>query len=148
MTEDDDNGDEPKREERDPLTGRFLPGTRAGPGRPNGLVEFHTVIRQEAKKLGLGIEDVIGAIVRALVRQATVNGDVRAAGMILDRVCGPLPKDGVTVNVGVDGRTFHVGPPEPPGQDFPKLLAQLQETTVRLSSAYGEAEEQLDDLLQ
>lgn len=75
-----ENGD------RDPQTGRFLPGNNANPkGRPRGI-DFRRVVREKAEQEGIAVEDAVWAIFRSMLKQAGA-GDVSAAKLLLDRLC-------------------------------------------------------------
>ncbi len=78
-----------KRSDRDPQTGRFLPGNPGGPGNPHAA--------RVAALRGALLEAVtpadLAAIARSLV-QAARSGDVAAAKLVFERVLGrPLEAD-------------------------------------------------------
>jgi hypothetical protein len=68
---------------KDPVTGKFLPGWKGGPGNPNAakatayrLAAMQAVTPEELQKL-----------LRVLFRKA-LGGDIQAARIVLERVCG------------------------------------------------------------
>jgi hypothetical protein len=70
---------------RDPKTGRYLPGHPGGPGRPRGI-DFRRLVTEKAEATGLPLESALWSVFMALLKQAR-EGDVRAARLILDRIC-------------------------------------------------------------
>ena len=78
-----------KQAERDPQTGRFLPGNGGGPGNPYAarVAELRSALLEAVTPGDLA------AIVRSLV-QAARSGDVAAAKLVFERVLGrPLEAD-------------------------------------------------------
>lgn len=78
-----------KQAERDPQTGRFLPGNSGGPGNPYAarVAELRSALLEAVTPGDLA------AIVRSLV-QAARSGDVAAAKLVFERVLGrPLEAD-------------------------------------------------------
>jgi hypothetical protein len=97
--------------------GQFLTGTAAGPGRPEGSLDFMKIARAYCERSGHDLSRVVEIAGRALTR-AAAKGDVPAIKVLLDRTCGVQDK-GTTVNVGVDARTAAtLGPAIPQGADF------------------------------
>jgi len=99
---------------RDPVTGRLLPGhSIAGPGRPRGSLDFMVVCRDKAKAAGVSLSDLVWAATRGLAVRAA-RGDAAAAKVLLDRLCGSVDK-GTEVNV--DARTVALPSAAPPADD-------------------------------
>jgi len=78
---------------RDPVTGQFLPGN---PGKPMGARHFTTVFREYVREAGAITKDgqKVGfdkLIVKKVVSMA-VDGNLKAAGMVMDRVDGKVPQ--------------------------------------------------------
>jgi hypothetical protein len=78
---------------RDPVTGQFLPGN---PGKPMGARHFTTVFREYVREAGAVNRDgqKIGfdkLIVKKMISMA-VDGNLKAAGMVMDRVDGKVPQ--------------------------------------------------------
>jgi hypothetical protein len=67
-------------------SGRFAKGNPGGPGRPRGL-DFRSVVAAHAELTGSSIEAAIIEVFDALLRQAS-EGDVAAAKLLIDRLCG------------------------------------------------------------
>ena len=89
--------------------GRFLAGNCANPkGRPRAF-DIRKAAEQHAAKVGMDLQAALGEIIEALIIQAKA-GDVAAAKLVMDRLCGALEKTDVQVNVqnNIDG------PPMPP----------------------------------
>ncbi|MBX9720652.1 MAG: hypothetical protein K2X81_04605 [Candidatus Obscuribacterales bacterium] len=79
--------------DRDPVTGQFLPGN---PGKPLGARHFSTMFRDYVREAGAITKDgqKVGfdkLIVKKMVSMA-VDGNLKAAGMVLDRVDGKVPQ--------------------------------------------------------
>jgi len=78
-----------KKSDRDPQTGRFLPGNGGGPGNPHAA----RVAELRSALLGAVTPGDLAAIARSLV-QAARSGDVAAAKLVFERVLGrPLEAD-------------------------------------------------------
>lgn len=83
-------------------SGRFAKGNSGGPGRPRGI-DFRAVVAQRAEAEGSRIEEIIWEVFEMLLA-ASRAGDVQAARVLLDRLCG---KETSRIDVGVDaGRTM------------------------------------------
>lgn len=79
--------------DRDPVTGQFLPGNS---GKPLGARHFSTMFRDYVREAGAITKDgqKVGfdkLIVKKMVSMA-VDGNLKAAGMVLDRVDGKVPQ--------------------------------------------------------
>jgi hypothetical protein len=79
--------------DRDPVTGQFLPGNS---GKPLGSRHFSTMFRDYVREAGAITKDgqKVGfdkLIVKKMVSMA-VDGNLKAAGMVLDRVDGKVPQ--------------------------------------------------------
>lgn len=78
---------------RDPVTGKFLPGN---PGKPMGARHFTTVFREYVREAGAINKDgqkipFDKLIVKKVINMA-VDGNLKAAGMVMDRVDGKVPQ--------------------------------------------------------
>jgi hypothetical protein len=78
---------------RDPITGKFLPGN---PGKPMGARHFTTVFREYVREAGAINKDgqkipFDKLIVKKVINMA-VDGNLKAAGMVMDRVDGKVPQ--------------------------------------------------------
>lgn len=78
---------------RDPTTGQFLPGN---PGKPMGARHFTTVFREYVREAGAINKDgqkipFDKLIVKKVISMA-VDGNLKAAGMVMDRVDGKVPQ--------------------------------------------------------
>lgn len=82
--------------DRDPVTGRFLPGNSgAGGGRPRGL-DFRRIVQDaHGETIDAKLRDVFDALL-----VAAKAGDVQAAKLLLDRLCDSEP---TTVNLNHNG---------------------------------------------
>ena len=74
--------------------GQFVRGNPGGPGNPHAVA----TARNKAVLLAAVTEEDLRGIVRALIDRA-VGGDVQAAKLVLDRVCGREQGTGTTVAV-------------------------------------------------
>lgn len=107
--------------------GRFLPGTKGGTGRPPGTVispNIGAICRARAEELGFTVDDMVWAVMLKLYQTAVVTGDVAAARIVLDRLCGPV-KDAPLVNLNFDQRSENRGE-GPPIPDNATLVDQLR----------------------
>lgn len=104
-------------------TGRFAKGNPGGPGRPRGI-DFRAAVAAKAEAEGISVEDAIWQVFQSLLAQAH-RGDVQAAKLLLDRLCG---KD--TVEVKVE-------PQAPPMTD----IERAARVNAILASAVRRAEE-------
>ena len=95
---------------RDPGNGQFVQGNTGGPGRPPGSLDLMQICRRKAKETGKDLEQVVVAIMASMETEAIENGDVAAAKVVLERYCGAADK-GNTLEVNVDARSVHIGPP-------------------------------------
>ena len=66
--------------------GRFVQGNPGGPGRPRGL-DFRHVVAEQAELHGVDMETALWRVFQALLERAQ-DGDVQAAKLLLDRLCG------------------------------------------------------------
>lgn len=78
---------------RDPVTGRFLPGN---PGKPLGTRHFSTMFREAIREFGGVTKDgqkvtYDRVITKKLITMAA-DGNLKAAGMVIDRVDGKVPQ--------------------------------------------------------
>ena len=100
---------------------------------------------------------MVWAVIKAMFAKAS-QGDVPAAKLILDRVCGLLEKPSLEVNV--DNRQVHVGPEAPKSsrnfQDYLREIGRIAEkqgllddmTDKQLVERTAEALKEVEDLLQ
>lgn len=121
------------------LRGRFLPGhvgTGGLPaGRPPGALDFVAICRQRSRDQGIDLADLLWAVARRLFVRATQgDGDVQAARLIVERLCGAVEK-GSGVEVLVDNRQVNVkpGPPIPPTRELGRYLAELADVSKDLA---------------
>lgn len=72
---------------RDPSTGRWLPGHAKAGGRKRGVLELRSVVADE-----LGEDQARTDLVAAYkaVAALAAKGDVQAARLLFERLCGPL----------------------------------------------------------
>lgn len=80
--------------------GRFLPGNPGGPGARRGTrkLDFVAIVRRHARATGIDLRAAVGEVFDALLGQARA-GDVQAARLLLDRLCGPVEKEPSAVAV-------------------------------------------------
>lgn len=73
--------------------GRFLPGNPGGPGARRGTrkLDFVAIVRRHARAQGIDLRAAVGEVFDTLLGQARA-GDVQAARLLLDRLCGPVEK--------------------------------------------------------
>lgn len=82
--------------------GRFQPGCQPGPGRPPGskAIDLRAVAHAAAQDEGFDLHAALWRVVRALT-DAAEAGDVGAAKLLLDRLCGrdiqPIAAVGVSL---------------------------------------------------
>lgn len=154
MTDDQENDLQPGIEprgtpgERDEK-GHFLPGNKtarlgaAQGGRPPGALDFVALCRKRAKEQGVDLGDLLWVIARRLFTRAGTDGDVPAAKLLIDRLCGAVEK-GTGVEVLVDNRQVNVGAGPPIPKDFGRCLAELADVSKDLIEA---EQAELDRLL-
>jgi len=78
---------------KDPATGQFLPGN---PGKPLGARHFSTLFRDAVREVGGVTKDgqkvtYDKVIAKKLITMAA-DGNLKAAGMVIDRVDGKVPQ--------------------------------------------------------
>ncbi|MCB9882221.1 MAG: hypothetical protein H6834_10550 [Planctomycetes bacterium] len=113
--------------------GRFLKGhSSPGPGRPPGSVDLLAICQRRADEEGIDLEQLVWEVAQALFRRAE-QGDVAAAKLVLDRLCGPVGKGS---NVAVAVNQVSALPPGPPVPSDQELEAQLEELLM-LSRDHG-----------
>ena len=78
---------------RDPVTGQFLPGN---PGRPYGVRIFSTLFRDAIKEIGGTSKDgkkvTYDKIIAKKMITMAADGNLKAAGMVIERVDGKVPQ--------------------------------------------------------
>ena len=106
-------------------TGRpFKPGQSGNPaGRPKGLVDIRKAAQDAADRAGIDLDRALGDVMVAMVGQAKA-GDVPAAKLVFDRLCGPVEPAPVQVNI--DNRP---PPTEPPGETWAEHFAKIVEVS-------------------
>ncbi len=79
--------------DRDPVTGKFIPGN---PGKPMGARHFTTVFREYVREAGAinkdGQKILFDKLIVKKVISMAVDGNLKAAGMVMDRVDGKVPQ--------------------------------------------------------
>lgn len=109
--------------DRDPVTGRFLPGNVANPnGRPRAL-DFRRLVRERSEQEGVSVDEAMFGVYRSMLKRA-LAGDVQAGKLLLDRLCDTLPQ-----KLEVEATAGAVPPDEPktPEEwaDWARRLAEL-----------------------
>ena len=78
---------------RDPVTGQFLPGN---PGKPLGARHFSTMLRETIREIGGTAKDgqkvAYDKIITKKIITMAADGNLKAAGMVMDRVDGKVPQ--------------------------------------------------------
>lgn len=114
-------------ESRDPKTGHFVAGNpNAGRGRYPGETyrDFNSIVRRKAKELGIDVDKMVLSVAVGLVRRAQA-GDVPAAKLFLDRMCGRQEIDpSVQVNQVIAG-AIAAGPPIPTTKNLGEALVEV-----------------------
>lgn len=110
--------------------GKFLPGTKGGPGRPPGAVDVYRVAKKRAKQEGTDLREMVWEVMREMHAAATIDHDASAAKLFLDRACGPVEKaPEVQVNVAA---AIQAGPPAPAEpRELGAYLARLNEIAAQ-----------------
>ena len=114
---------------RDPVTGRLLPGhTLKSPGRGPNTLDFMAIARAKSKESKIPLDDLVWLATKGLATRAA-RGDAAAAKVLLDRMCGPTDKG---VEVKVDARTaIAAGPQVPEGGDFADWVRGLNRVAAQ-----------------
>ncbi len=120
--------------------GKFLPGTKGGPGRPHGAVDVYRVAKKRAKEEGTDLREMVWQVMKAMHDSATEDRDPAAAKLFLDRSCGPVEKaPEVQVNVAT---AIQAGPPAPAEpQALGAYLVKLNEIAAQQGLLGGAGEE-------
>jgi hypothetical protein len=87
---------------------------------PSGHFDFVALLREQAKVHGLKPEELLWKAAKAMFDKAT-GGDAAAAKLIFDRACGIQSG----VNVNVDNRSVHIGPPVPASGELGEYIGEL-----------------------
>lgn len=78
---------------RDPINGQFLPGN---PGKPLGARHFSTMLRETIREIGGTAKDgqkvAYDKIITKKMVTMAADGNLKAAGMVMDRVDGKVPQ--------------------------------------------------------
>ena len=117
--------------EQDKATGQFLPGNNGGSGRPPGI-DVRQAALASAKKAGVDLAQAVGNVLLKMVEQALDHGDVAAAKLVLDRLCGPVEPAPVQVNI--DNRPPPTGPAD---GDWASHFAKLIEVQRSIAAING-----------
>lgn len=104
---------------QDPKSGQFVRGNRLG-GRPKGL-DFRAAVERYASANGIDLENAVGEVFKAMLTEAKA-GDVQAARLILDRLCGSVPKEH-----RIEGEITPLMPQIPRGRDLVEWARKLHE---------------------
>jgi hypothetical protein len=103
-----------------------------------------------AKREGVDLEALLWHVIVGLAK-AGAEGNIPAAELVFDRLCGPVDKSPL-VSVEVDARSVGTGPQPPTGVDLVKYLEQWAtvhaETLKTLPEVDSLADEVIDDLLK
>ena len=125
---------------RDPKTGRFIPGTKGGPGRKTGsrMINFVVLCEKKAKELNINLEDLVWSVVKRLFVLAS-QGDVQAAKLILDRICGPVDK---LIELNFDNRSLTISTENGDSKfnigEFSDYLKKLNEVAIQQGLISGD----------
>ena len=133
-------------ENRDPGTGRFLPGYKGG---RKHRIDLLSVCDRRAREEGMELEDLLWQVFKGLVVQAA-KGDTVAARIIFERVCTTPDQLAARLELEV---TAALGPPTPvaPGE-VADYFEELASVSRKLRNApritvTPEAESVVDELL-
>lgn len=131
MSEGNGNGTNGRQETgengRDGL-GRFVEGNPGGPGRPQGTLDFMSIMRRMAAEEEVDLERLVWKAAIGLL-EAAAKGDAAAGKLMFDRVNGLLDK-GMSVNV--DARQVTVGPPMPEGRRLADWLLDVGKASAEV----------------
>lgn len=82
-----------KRIDKDPITGKFLPGNKASPGKPVGTKHLSTMLLEMMFEKPEGGKDTHGTLLnKRVLRKAIADGDMRAIELVYDRIEGGVPR--------------------------------------------------------
>jgi len=103
--------------------GQFAKGNSGGPGRPSGVshIQFADTITAEAKARGVDLKVVVWESFEALRKNIQEDRDVPSIKLMLDRLCGVLPKD----PINIDARSVYLGPGAPRDADKEEFLSSV-----------------------
>lgn len=86
---------------KDPVTGRFLPGNDLGEGRPPGIKNFTTKVREALEKIADGKDYTYEeAFIKSIMKKAIVEGDPSTQRLIWNYLDG-LPRQTQDVNLNL-----------------------------------------------
>ena len=111
--------------------GRWTPGNHGGPGRPRRF-DFMKTARDQAKANGTDLAEEIWNILSAMI-DAAKDGDVKAAALVFDRLCGAVDRGPL---IEIDARTGSTGPTIP--LDLGKCLERLHDVAERQGLLNGD----------
>jgi len=97
--------------------------------RPVAPRDIYGICASRAKREGTNLEEMLWSVMKGLML-AGGAGNAKCAGIVFDRLIGPVERVGnaTQVNVAVDARPSEsVGPPVPPPVEFAKHLKKLAE---------------------
>ena len=110
----------------------FKPGQSGNPaGRPKGF-DFRFAILEYCDKHKVNLHEAMGRVFLAMVNEAE-NGDVQAAKLVFDRLCGPI--EPAPVLAIIDKRPPpEMGPDE--DDDWPAYFDKLAEVTRSIKPTF------------
>ena len=111
-------------------SGRFGAGNNANPRGPKPKPDFLRICEAEALAEGVDLHDAVWRVAKKLLDQAA-EGDVVAAKLILDRLCG-LTGRGTVVGVGAGAAPTEPGPHPPEGDDLAEYLREMNRAAGEL----------------
>lgn len=105
-------------------------------GRPKAL-DFRKVIQEKAAEFGVDLEMGIYLGFQSMLRAAIMDQDVAAFRLVLDRMCGPLPK----FEVNVENMLVNLMPEMPVGDKLVEWLDRYREVAEEQGCITVEIEE-------
>ena len=104
------------------------------------------ICRREAPKRGLDLEEYVWDVVEALLLRASC-GDVDAAKVVLDRLCGVLAQPDVQVSFNQQNNNVHLGPEIPETRELGQYMRDLHDVAEELLVVDVQPVDEVDDLL-
>ncbi len=112
---------------QDKASGKFLPGNNGGAGRPKGI-DIRKAAQDAAVRAGIDLDEAMGDLLLKMVNQG-LDGDVPAAKLAFDRLCGPV--EPAPVLAIIDKRPPpEMGPDE--DDDWQTYFDKLTEVTLSI----------------